>query len=46
MRCEKSAINMTLLQLVYLVYNLGNYAMILLTETGLRITWPKYTGFE
>ena len=35
--CEMSVIAMTLLCLGYLVYNLGNYAITLPTETGLIV---------
>ena len=41
--CERSVITMTLLCLGYLVYNLGNYAITLPTETGLMILRGIYT---
>ena len=38
MECERSIINMILLWLGYLVYNLDNRAITLSTKTGLK-TW-------
>ena len=41
MRREKNIIIMTLFRLGYLVYSLGNCAMIVPTETGLRCIVPN-----